>query len=277
MRPLSDADRHDAIPAQATGTAVLLLAGSSGRVERERAEMLADRGARVAAIRWFGGDGQRPTPHEVPIELFIAELDGLRADADHVAIVGTSFGAEAALVTATLTAVDAVVAIAPSSVVWGGLHDEEWSSHWTFHGAPLPWVPFDPSWSPSTDPPSYRGLYEQSLRLAPSVTAAARIRAEEITGEVLLIAGGDDQVWPSERFAAEIEQARITAGRRTTVITHPHAGHRLLLPGEEPAEGGIRMARGGRADADAELGQRAWPELLRVLRLRDDLPPFTSE
>lgn len=277
MRPLSDADRHDAIPAQATGTAVLLLAGSSGRIERERADMLADRGARVAAIRWFGGDGQRPTPHEVPIELFLAELDGLRADADHVAIVGTSFGAEAALVTATLTAVDAVVAIAPSSVVWGGLHDGEWSSHWTFRGAPLPWVAFDPSWSPRTDPPSYRELYEESLHLAPSVTASARIRAEEITGEVLLIAVGDDHVWPSERFAAEIAQARTTAGRRTTVITHPHAGHRLLLPGEVPAEGGIRMVRGGRADADAELGQRAWPELLRVLRLRDDLPPFTSE
>ena len=262
------ADRHDAFPEVPCGTAVLLLAGSSGRVESQRADLLARHGARVRAIRWFGGVGQRPAPHEVPIELFIDQLDLLRRDADRVAIFGTSFGAEAALVTASLHPVDATVAVAPSSVVWAGLTDGDWSSHWTRRGTPLPAVSFDPSWVPSTVPPEYRSLYEASIDRAPDATAAAAIRTENITGVVVLIAGGDDRVWPSDRFAAEISARRSAHGRETTVVAHPAAGHRMVLPGETVAAGGVTMARGGSPSADAELGALAWPQIVHALDLR---------
>lgn len=262
------ADRHDAFPEVPCGTAVLLLAGSSGRVESQRADLLARHGARVRAIRWFGGVGQRPAPHEVPIELFIDQLDLLRRDADRVAIFGTSFGAEAALVTASLHPVDATVAVAPSSVVWAGLTDGDWSSHWTRRGTPLPAVSFDPSWVPSTVPPEYRSLYEASIDRAPDAAAAAAIRTEYITGVVVLIAGGDDRVWPSDRFAAEISARRSAHGRETTVVAHPAAGHRMVLPGETVAAGGVTMARGGSPSADAELGALAWPQIVHALDLR---------
>ena len=262
------ADRHDAFPEVPCGTAVLLLAGSSGRVESQRADLLARHGARVRAIRWFGGMGQRPAPHEVPIELFIDQLDLLRRDADRVAIFGTSFGAEAALVTASLHPVDATVAVAPSSVVWAGLTDGDWSSHWTSRGTPLPAVSFDPSWVPSTVPPEYRSLYEASIDRAPDAAAAAAIRTEYITGVVVLIAGGDDRVWPSDRFAAEISARRSAHGRETTVVAHPAAGHRMVLPGETVAVGGVTMERGGSPSADAELGALAWPQIVHALDLR---------
>lgn len=262
------ADLHEAFPEEPCGTAVLLLAGSSGRVEAERAELLARHGARVRAIRWFGGVGQRPVPHEVPIEMFIDQLDLLSSDSDRIAIFGTSFGAEAALVTASLHPVDATVGVAPSSVVWSGIADGDWSSHWTHRDAPLPAVPFDPAWTPSTDPPEYRSLYESSLDRDPEITAAATIRAERIGGAVVLVAGGDDRVWPSMRFVSEIVERRTAHGRQTTVVTHPSAGHRLTLPGEAAATGGTAMARGGTPAADAELGARAWPEIVRALSLR---------
>ncbi|REJ05042.1 alpha/beta fold hydrolase [Microbacterium bovistercoris] len=260
-------DRHDAIPADPTGTAVLLVAGSSGRVEVERAELLAAHGARVRAIRWFGGEGQRPAPHEVPIELFAEQLDLLRDEAGRVVIFGTSFGAEAALTTASLVPVSGVIAVAPSSVVWAGAADGTWSSHWTHDARPLPAVGFDPDWTPDSDPPSYRSLYASSMRRFPEDAAAARIRVEDVAGDVLLIAGGDDQVWPAVDFTRSIERDRADAGLRTTVVTHPDAGHRLLLPGEEPAAGGVRMARGGTPEADAALGTAAWPEVLRLLEI----------
>jgi pimeloyl-ACP methyl ester carboxylesterase len=263
------ADSHDAFPEVACGTAVLLLAGSSGRVETERAELLARRGARVRAIRWFGGVGQRPAPHEVPIETFIDQLDLLRADADRVAVFGTSFGAEAALVTASLHPVDATVAVAPSSVVWAGIADGNWSSHWTHQGVPLPAAPFDPTWSSSTKPPEYRSLYASSLDRDPDGATAAAIRAERIAGDVVLVAGGDDRVWPSDRFASEIARRRATHGRRTIVVTHPTAGHRITLPGESAASGVVNMARGGSPSADAALGALAWPEIVRMLALRE--------
>ena len=237
------ADRHDAFPEVPCGTAVLLLAGSSGRVESQRADLLARHGARVRAIRWFGGMGQRPAPHEVPIELFIDQLDLLRRDADRVAIFGTS-------------------------VVWAGLTDGDWSSHWTSRGTPLPAVSFDPSWVSSTVPPEYRSLYEASIDRAPDAAAAAAIRTEYITGVVVLIAGGDDRVWPSGQFAAEISARRSAHGRETTVVTHPAAGHRMVLPGETVAAGGVTMARGGSPSADAELGALAWPQIVHALDLR---------
>ncbi|HWU29870.1 MAG TPA: alpha/beta fold hydrolase [Microbacterium sp.] len=262
---LASEDRFDAVPAEPNGTAVLLLAGSSGRVERERAELLSTTGARVRAIRWFGGADQRPSPHEVPLELFAGQIGELRRDADRVVLFGTSFGAEAVLTTAAHATVDGVIAVAPSSVVWAGAHDGAWSSHWTLGSRPLPFVAFDVSWTPQSDPPAFVSLYEASLRLDAAETDAARIPVEKIAGEVLLIAGGDDQVWPSVRFATEIEAVRTDHDLPTTIVTHPGAGHRLLLPGEPPAAGGVRMLRGGTPEADAELGARAWPEIRRLL------------
>jgi dienelactone hydrolase len=205
----------------------------------------------------------------VRIEMFIDQLDLLRADADRVAVFGTSFGAEAALVTASLHPVDVTVAVAPSSVIWAGLANGEWSSHWTHQGTPLPAVPFDPTWSPSTEPPEYRSLYESSLDRDPEIAAAAAIRAERIAGDVVVVAGGDDRVWPSDRFASEIARRRTIHGRETTVVTHPAAGHRMTLPGESAASGGVAMARGGTPSADAALGALAWPEILRMLDLRE--------
>ncbi|NYD40883.1 hypothetical protein [Nocardioides panaciterrulae] len=136
------ADTFLARPLTPCGTGVLVLAGSSGRIEQDRAELLARHGAAAMAMRWFGGAGQRPAPHEVPLELFVGAVDRLAADCERVAIIGASFGAEAALLTAVHDArVAAVVGLAPTSVVWGAYAEERWSSHWTLGGHPLPYVP----------------------------------------------------------------------------------------------------------------------------------------
>jgi len=88
---------------------------------------------------------------------------------------------------------------------------------------------------------------------------------ERFFGDVLLVAGGDDQVWPSLDFARHVEARRAAYGLPTTLVTHPRAGHRVVLPGESVAAGGAPMARGGTESADRELGRLAWPEIRRVL------------
>ncbi|HWS51973.1 MAG TPA: acyl-CoA thioester hydrolase/BAAT C-terminal domain-containing protein [Microbacterium sp.] len=261
-----DDDRYDAVPEQPSGGGVLVLAGSSGRIERERAELLAAHGIHARALRWFGGAGQRAVPYEVPLELFTDELERLRRECDRVSILGTSFGAEAALVTATITPVHAVVAVSASSVVWGGVQDDTWSSHWTYDGRPLPWLPFAPDWTADDDPPEYRGLYEASLRRDPAAASAAAIPVERIDAPLLLTAGGDDRVWPSTEFAAAICDRRRRHGLPTISFGAPAAGHRLLLPGETVAAGGVTMRRGGTEEADRGLGMRVWPTLLEILR-----------
>jgi uncharacterized protein len=249
-------------PADGASTGVLLLAGSSGRVDEDRARVLADAGATVWAIRWFGGAGQQPAPYEVPLELFTRALDRLAATCDRLVVIGTSFGAEAALlVAAGDDRVDACVAFAPSSVVWSGYDGERATSHWTRGDVPLPSVPFASGWEPDSDPPAYRDHYLRSLSAS---TPEAEIEVERIA-DLLLVAGGDDQVWPSLDFATAIVERRLRHGRPTTLVTHPEAGHRTLLPGEEPVTAGQRMARGGTPAADAELGSQAWPRLRQLL------------
>ncbi|HET8559076.1 MAG TPA: acyl-CoA thioester hydrolase/BAAT C-terminal domain-containing protein [Marmoricola sp.] len=256
-------------PGRVRGTGVLVLGGSSGAVEADRCRLLARHGATAMSIRWFGGPGQQDGTWEVPLETFTRALDRLAGECDRLALLGTSFGAEAALLVAAHDPrVAAVVAVAPTSVVWAGVtpHGRQ-TSHWTQCGEPLPFVPFDETWRPDADPPAYRGCYEASLRAATGRREQAAIPVEQIAGELVLVAGGDDQVWPSDDFASAIAARRSAHGLATTVLTHPAAGHRVVLPGERPVRRGMALARGGTPEADLELGRRAWPHLVTALGL----------
>src|SRR5215472_9580049 len=85
-------------PGDPGGTGVLVLAGSSGRIDQARARLLSRHGATALALGWFGGPGQTPDIREVPLELFSEALDLLESLAvRRLAIVGLSKGAEAAL------------------------------------------------------------------------------------------------------------------------------------------------------------------------------------
>jgi pimeloyl-ACP methyl ester carboxylesterase len=234
-------------------TGVLLLHGSSGAPDLDRARLIAAEGYDVLAPRWT-------VTHEVPLESFpVAEL---AARNDRVVAIGSSWGAEAALLLGSLDPrVESVVAFAPGAYVWGRvLVNGEQRSGWTWQGEPLPFVPFDTDWQSADDPPSYTDLYRQSLRKQPD---PARIPVEQIRGQVLLIAGGDDQVWPSTEFAAEILRRR--GNLPTRLIVEPEAGHRAVLPGETPKTAGQRMARGGSDVADRRLGAKAWDDVRRLL------------
>ncbi len=256
-------------PEKPCGTGVLLVAGSSGRIPVDRAELLARHGATVLAMRWFGGPGQQSGPYDVPLELFVDALDQVAPECDRMALVGTSFGAEAALLVASRDdRVSATVAFAPSAYVWAGYGDGRWTSHWTWRGAPVPYVPFRDDWTPDSDPPAYRSWYAESLVAAdPDVVGAATIPVERIEGSVVLVAGGDDQVWPAGDFAGTILDRRAASGLATDLVMLPAAGHRTLLPGEEVVDAGQAMLRGGTPAADAALGTQAWPAMVSALRL----------
>ncbi|MGN6300562.1 MAG: alpha/beta fold hydrolase [Angustibacter sp.] len=253
-------------PASHCGTGVLVLGGSSGRIDAARARLLCEHGALAESIRWFGGPGQQPGPFEVPLETFQQRVDDLARECDRVVLVGTSFGAEAALATASVTpVVVAVAAFAPSDVVWAGVTpDGRQTSHWSLRGRPLPFVPFDEAAEPDGDPPSFVPVYEASRRAAPEAVTAAAIAVERIP-EVLCVAGGDDRVWPSVDHAEAIRSRRTAAGRPTILVVDAEAGHRAVLPGEPVVTAGRRMARGGTEDADRRLGAAALPSLLGLL------------
>ena len=242
-------------------TGVLVLCGSSGRVEEDRCRVLAGLGAAAASYRWFG-----ETIDRVPLESFEEPLAMLHERCDRLVVLGTSRGGEAALLLGSLHAeIDAVVAVSAPDVVWAALSQERpQRSSWTRHGEPLSFVPYDDDWEPDTDPVEFVGMYEQSLETYADRVPAARIPVERIAGEVLLVAGGDDRLWPSSDFAERIAHRRSAAGLSTELVSHPGAGHRVLLPGE-PLHPPSHLVHGGSPEADAALGALVWPSLEELL------------
>ncbi len=113
------------------------------------------------------------------------------------------------------------------------------------------------------DFPDARSVHEASLTACADPTAYA-IPVEAIDADVLVSAGGDDRVWPSAEFAEEIVRRRRAAGRETTYVFHRDAGHRVVLPGEEPAPERPGFPRGGTPEADAEHGRATLAALLAL-------------
>ena len=96
---------------------------------------------------------------------------------------------------------------------------------------------------------------------------AARIPVERITARLALIAGGDDEVWPSTWFVDQIVSTRREHDLDTAVVSVDAAGHSPVFPGTRPAPPSPHLRRGGTPDADRELGERAWPVILATLGL----------
>ena len=254
-------------PDAPSGLGVLVLAGSSGRVDVARAKLFADRGAVTLAQRWFGGPGQSPGICMIPLEIFGRAIDRLVAEGcERILMLGTSKGAEATLLTAVNDPrVGIAVALSPTSHVWAasgiGLEGVSWfaRSSWTRNGQELPFMAMDPRWRPAEpEQPRFRSFFEQSLKTFAEDLPAAEILVERSQAEFVFVAGGDDAIWPSVAFAETLGERLTRASRRSRVLTHPEAGHRVIFPGEpvlpEPAE----RAWGGSVDADRELGAMAW-------------------
>ncbi|MGC0422060.1 alpha/beta hydrolase [Embleya sp. AB8] len=265
-------------PVGGSRAGVLVLAGSSGRVDAERCRVLARAGMTALSIRWFGGDGQAPGICEIPLERFVEAIDLLRVKVKaggRVGVLGVSKGAEAALLTAVHDPrVDAVAALSPTSVVWANVgpgadgRTYPYRSSWTWKGKPVPFVAYDGGWTPveaEGEPVSCRTLYEQSRQACAEAARAAVIPIERSAARVVLVAGGDDRMWPSLVFARELAARRASVGRPARLVTSLDAGHRPRLPGEGPAGHSDRFHYGGTAEADAALGAAAWPYIVAAL------------
>lgn len=262
--------------ADPAGAGVVVLSGSSGRIERERCRLFARAGVTAASIRWFGGPRQPSGICEVALETFVAATVLLRErGAERVSILGVSKGAEAALLVSTLSdCADAVIALAPTSVVWANIgpgrdgRDRPYRSSWTWQEQPLPFVLYDDSWrrtEPEGAPVSVLGWYERSLAAYADRLPAAAIAVEKAAAELVLIAGGADRMWPSLRFAHELADRHAESGRKAALISRSDAGHRTVFPGEVAPPPSIRFDHGGTPEADAMLGAAAWPTVLATV------------
>lgn len=266
----------------ATHPGVVVLNGSDGGLQRDTAALLARHGFCTLAVAYFG---IKPLPKylsDIQIETVERAVEMLRAmpgvDPGKIAVMGFSKGAELALVSASrFNAIKAVVAYAPSSAVFEGLGPStKPSSSWTYGGRELPFangsVPsslqrkIDAAYA-ARKPVSYSPWYlAKLLGSAPQ----AFISVETIRGAVMLIAGGDDQLWPSPVMERQIarrlrEQHHSYADE---ILLYAHAGHAIgvpFVPTPHTISAGNLML-GGTAAANAHANSDSWPRVLAFLK-----------
>jgi hypothetical protein len=263
--------------------AVLALGGSDGGTPEYFLELLVRDGFACLALPYWGTRDTQMTFTEIPLERverglrWLAAHPRVRTQNGRVGLIGASRGGELALITAAAfpNLVGPVVAYTPSSVAWVGIDMSPppgtTLSSWTHHGEPLPFVPFPRGAAPAqTD----RGLsllpmFEAGLADADAVQRAA-IAIERANGPVLLVSGGDDQVWPAGRMCEQLVE-RMRQNGRTRDVVHLHfrqAGH-MLFPYTRPSDTEIPAmpaALGGSPEADAAAHRVAWPEVIKHLR-----------
>ncbi|HEX5546792.1 MAG TPA: acyl-CoA thioester hydrolase/BAAT C-terminal domain-containing protein [Ktedonobacterales bacterium] len=260
---------------------VIVLGGSSGGRREPLAALLASHGCAALALAYFGAEGLPPRLADIPLEYFEAALDWMAARPEvrggRCALLGTSRGAELALLLgATFPQVGAVVAYAPSGVLWGAVGAS--GPAWTYRGEPLPVVPdrvppeLDAAIS-AREPISAAEWYLHNLE-DEAALGSATIAVERIAGPVLLISGEDDQMWPSTLMAERIMR-RLAEHHFTWPYRHlryPDAGH-LLSPPWQPTTVnsrrhptvGATFAYGGTPAGQAHANADSWRKVLEWL------------
>ncbi|MDQ4080858.1 MAG: dienelactone hydrolase family protein, partial [Gemmatimonadota bacterium] len=99
----------------------------------------------------------------------------------------------------------------------------------------------------------------------------AAIRVDRIAAPLLLIAGDDDQLWPSLLMAQAIMEQRANRGRHASdeLLIYRGAGHligKAYVPAGSTRIAGGRIETGGTPSANARAQADAWPRVLAFLR-----------
>jgi dienelactone hydrolase len=268
---------------------VIAFGGSEGGLNsaRFRAYYLASIGYPTLAIAYFGMPGVPQSLSDIELETWNRAYSWLatlpEVNPSKVVVLGGSRGGEAALALgASFPWVKGVIAHVPSGVSWPGdtLGSIEHPS-WTLGGVGLPFIPRPPSFmsTTSTDPDGatlvhYRAAFEAAIATTPvAQVAAASFKVENTLGRVLILAGDDDQLWPSCQLG-KIAWDRLPMSHRTQYGDEFHcfanAGHAIPTPGSGTTgshrsfDGARYLALGGTPRGTAKAAREA-DERIRAL------------
>jgi len=265
---------------------VIVLGGSEGGVPEEEAAVLAAHGFTTLALAYFGAPELPQMLTDIPIEsvqraaVFMQARHEVCRDR-RIALIGSSKGAELALLAASKFDVfGAVVAVSPASIVFGGIGTSATDpnpSSWSYRGKALPFangkvpdnvVAAEQRQRKTHEKVSYRDDYLAQLQN--NTEPSAPIPVEQIGAPVLVVAGGADQLWPSEFMARQIA-ARLKLHKHSypdELLVCSAAGHQIGTPYQFPiaelAYAGLALGGSGLANERAD--ETSWPKILAFLR-----------
>lgn len=202
------------------GKVLICFSGSDGKFQLTRmlAQVFQARGLTVLALAYVMEEGLPRQFYHVPIDLLEAAAKRLHdMGYEKVGLWGISKGAELALTAGSLLPglINGVVAVAPMNTVCQGFATGKGitillGSSWSFHGEEVPYTGFGIDRFPLGHVlgKSIRAreltMHDLYLPLVKNPNPDAVIRAEKITGPILLISSKMDTMWPSQAAAEQL-------------------------------------------------------------------------
>lgn len=271
---------------------LLIVGGSEGgnATSELRATYMASLGYASLALAYFAAPDLPDSLAEIPLEYFETAVDWLkqheRVDPERMGAMGGSRGGELVLLLASRTPeLKAIVATAPSGVVWGpaALREPE-TPAWTEDGLPVPFVPMSDAQPVISIAPDGKPIYAMATTFLDSLVRApleavadALIPLGDSGMPILFLAGEDDQLWAACELGGfawdQIEKRSDEAAQRSSFHCFDDAGHQIPIPGL-PTQNMTRtylphanawLAQGGEPAAIAAAARKADEEIRSFL------------
>ncbi len=230
--------RHFSLAENINRPIIILLSGSGGPYMRgDVLYGIVQNGYDVFSTAYFGQSDQPREIEHVPIEYVDNAIKWLRDTYPRrkIVVMGVSKGAEMALLYASeFDNLDGLICYAPSSIVIPNhvtvAEGNTLKSSWTFQGKEVPFAPLNYFTDPA-GPVAYR-KYIDPILAVDEVLQKSRIVVEKIQCPVLLLAGKDDQVWPSYEMAKMIYDTLKNANADVVLKAYENGGHQFFWFGE---------------------------------------------
>ena len=254
--------------------AIILMGGSEGGVDTisGMAAGFARQGYATLALAYWAEEGLPKTLELVPLEYFDRAVDWLKSRPEvnprAIGAIGWSRGSEAVMLLGSRNRdVRAVVAVAPSGIVWQGLSysNVPGKAAWTAGGQPLPYLtPVAQAYRPNA---LLRSVFTAALPQA-DARPETEIPVEKIHGPVLLISGKDDHLWPSTQMADRVmaRLKRLKFRHDFAHLAYDGAGHAVFVGAPDSVMarglGAPNVMLGGSPDANAKAWADDWPKVV---------------
>lgn len=207
---------------------VVTFGGAEGGCGYDRAIILGQQGYEVFALFYFGQDNQPEEDIDIPLEFFEEFLDYTKDNnisLEPLSLIGSSLGAQLSLLLSNYYAeIDNVVLYAPASYLVGsaelfGYHN----SFFKYEGKSLDDIklPFMKALLWRIGMRSAREVVDEAIKISKD-KEQARIKTDNIKGEILIFAGDDDVMIPSDISAREIYESNP---EKVHLNIYENAGH----------------------------------------------------
>ncbi len=229
--------------------AIITLKGTGGGLSMFYPNLFGKHGYVVLSLAYSGISHLPKLEKEIPLEYFEKAVQWLKkhpnVDSSRLGIIGTSRGAEGALVfTSKFPVFKALVSVVGSNVVWQGdpsINDSIPTSRWSYQGKPvIPYVTLNLT----------KEIYEYGMKTGlwgdmfslknKKAVKRAEIPVEKINAPILLFSGSDDAVW-SSGFMSNAIVKRLKKKKypfEYRHISYPETGHLLFVSKDGKTGGG---------------------------------------